>query len=151
MYMIQVRIGASASTSPAVYMTLFRPFLLAGLALFLAAQQALCACAVPQDMAPAAMAMAHEMPAGHACDETTAPEHDTATCPHCGTDTQLILQIAQTVPTLAIPISPAPALFQLADVAALPQMQVRLPKRALYEAAGPPRQTPRQLKTRFLN
>lgn len=132
-------------------MTLFRPFLLAGLALFLAAQQALCACAVPQVMAPAAVEMAHAMPTGHACDETKAPEHDKATCPHCGTDTQLILQVAQPVPTLAIPVSPAPALFQLADVAALPQMQVRPQKRALYEAAGPPRQTPRQLKTRFLN
>ena len=136
---------------PRRMMPLFRPLFLAGIALFLAAQQALCACAAPQAMAPAAaMEMAHEMPAGHACDEGGAPEHDEANCPHCGTDTRLILKAAQAVPAPALPVSPAPALFQLAEVAA-PPLEVRPPKRALYEAAGPPRQTPRQLKTRFLN
>ena len=57
-------------------MFLMRSFFLAGLALFFAAQQALCACDAPQAQMAGAVEMAHSMPAGHACDEIQAPHHD---------------------------------------------------------------------------
>ena len=136
-------------------MPLFRPFLLAGLALFFAAQQALCACAVPPAAAPHAMEMDHAMPAGmqhgQACHERQAPDHDKSNCPHCGTDSQLIVHAAKAVPVPAMPLGPAPALFRAAGLTQPAALPTRPLRRALYLAVGPPRQTPLQLKTRFLN
>jgi len=131
---------------------LFRNFFLAGLVLFFAAQQALCACAPLEAESRANMAapMAHEMPAGHACDEVTTPDkHDESTCPHCGTDTQLTLTAAQAVPaSVALPVQ---VIFQpLAAEAPLVETPERI-ARVRYRAHGPPGRTPFQLKTRFLN
>lgn len=135
--------------------TVFRAIFLAGLALFFATQQALCACAVPQAGAPHRMAMDHAMPAGmshgETCDETQAPERHKSSCPHCGNKSQLIAQAAQVVPVPAVPLDPAPALFRSADLKQPAAFPDRPLKRALYLAAGPPRRTPLQLKTRFLN
>ena len=52
-------------------MIILRSIFLAGLALFFAAQQALCACDVPQAQAHSqtAIEMAHSTPAGHACEQ----------------------------------------------------------------------------------
>jgi len=133
-------------------MTLFRSIFLAGLVLFFAAQQALCACAPLETDRHASMAapMTHEMPAGHACDEATMPDaHDPSTCPHCGTDTQLTLASAQAAPVpVALPVQadfqPIAAGMPLAEA---PQRVARV----RYRAHGPPGRTPFQLKTRFLN
>lgn len=133
-------------------MTVFRSLFLAGLALFFAAQQALCACAVPQAAGHPGMAtMTHDVPAGHACDEAMAPDHDTSDCPHCSTDTQLVLQAAQSVPAPVILAAPVPPPIHLADMAAPAPLQRAAIRPALYQAHGPPRTTPLQLKTRFLN
>lgn len=134
-------------------MILMRSFFLAGLALFFAAQQALCACDAPQvqTYAPAAMEMPHSMPAGHACDETGAPHHDKSACSHCDTATDLITQAPQAMATLALPVGTAPALFPPADVLRTSSPPLKPPKYRLYEASGPPPLTPLQLKTRFLN
>ena len=136
-------------------MTAFRSFFLAGLALFFVAQQALCACAVPQAGPAHMMEMDHAMPTGmqhgQACHETQVPEHDKSNCPHCGNRAQLIVQATKAVPVPAMPLDPAPALFRATDLTQPATLPVRPLKRALYQAAGPPRQTPLQLKTRFLN
>ena len=132
-------------------MQLFRSILLAGLALFFAAQQALCACDVPQEPAHAAMEMAHSMPAGHACDEMQAPDHDKSACPHCGTDSQLLAQMAQSVPVAAMPVAAATLPFHPAERFRMSALPARPPGQATYQAAGPPRRTPLQLKTRLLN
>lgn len=133
-------------------MILFRSFFLAGLALFFAAQQALCACDAPQAPAPAVMEMAaHDMPAGHACDESQAPEHDKSACPHCASDADIIAQTAQVGPAPVLSFAPAPVLTIPTQIASVSRPPVRPPKFALYRASGPPRLTPLQLKTRLLN
>jgi hypothetical protein len=133
-------------------MILLRSFFLAGLALFFAAQQALCACEAPQVPAPAAMEMPeHAMPAGHACDESQAPEHDKSACPHCASDADIIAQAAQAGPAPVLSFGPAPALILPAQATLVPAPPVRPPKFTLYRASGPPRLTPLQLKTRLLN
>ena len=139
-------------SGPVDDMTLFRSLFLAGLVLFFAAQQALCACAVPQgaDHHTMTMAAAHEVPAGQACEEMVAPdEHDSSTCPHCDTDTQLVLSAAQAVP--APVILQAPALFRPTETF---RQATAAPERLLKardQEHGPPPRTPLQLKTRFLN
>jgi len=134
-------------------MILMRSFFLAGLALFFAAQQALCACDAPQVQAhaPAAMEMSHSMPAGHACDETQAPHHDKSACPHCDNASDLIAKAPQAMATPVLPVSAAPAVFLPADVRRVSALPLKPPKYRLYQASGPPRLTPLQLKTRFLN
>ncbi|MEZ5999240.1 hypothetical protein [Hyphomonas sp.] len=134
-------------------MIILRSFFLAGLALFFAAQQALCACDVPQAQAhaPAAMEMTHSMPAGHACDETEAPYHDKSACPHCNADYDLIAQVPQAMAAPALPVSTAPVLFMPADALRVSAPPLKPPKYRLYQASGPPRLTPLQLKTRLLN
>ncbi len=133
-------------------MIFIRSIFLAGLALFFAAQQALCACDAPQAPAPVAMEMtAHSMPAGHACDETGTPHHDKSACPHCNADPELIAQAPQAMPTPALPIGAATAVFVPANALKVPAPAVRPPKHRLYQASGPPRLTPLQLKTRLLN
>lgn len=140
-------------------MTVFRSLFLAGIVLFFAAQQALCACAMPQVLAAAAMQMEQAAPAGmqhgHDCDEAQAPagepEHDTANCPHCSNDAQLMAQAANTAPLPIILPAPAPLFLQM--VQAHPAAARHGPGLRLspYQAAGPPKRTPLQLKTRFLN
>ncbi|MGB2176868.1 MAG: hypothetical protein ACPH9E_02930 [Hyphomonas sp.] len=132
-------------------MTLFRPFLLAGLALFFAAQQALCACDAPQAQMAGAVEMAHSMPAGHACDEIQTPHHDKSACPHCNAASELIAQTPQAMATPALPVSAAPVVFLPSEAFRVSAPPQRPPKYMLYEASGPPRLTPLQLKTRFLN
>jgi len=133
-------------------MTLFRSLFLAGLVLFFAAQQALCACMPPAGMAgPADVVTADEMPMGHACDETKAPEHDESTCPHCQSGKAPLFQTAQWAPTPVILAATAPAVFQLEDARQLAPSDTGPSTRQVYEAHGPPRRTPVQLKTRFLN
>lgn len=132
-------------------MIILRSFFLAGLALFFAAQQALCACDAPQVQAPAAMEMTHSMPAGHACDETEAPHHDKSACPHCNAASDLFAQAPQAMATPALPVSTAPVLFLPADALKVSAPPLKPPKYGLYQASGPPRLTPLQLKTRFLN
>ena len=129
----------------------FRSLFLAGLVLFFAVQQAMCACTVPQGTGHHAMdmAMVQDMPAGHACDEMPAPEHDKANCPHCSTDAPFLAKAAQAVPApvvLAAPVLIRPLEFAgTAPARAAPFRPVR------YDAHGPPGRTPLQLKTRFLN
>lgn len=133
-------------------MIVFRSLLLAGLLLFIAAQQALCACALQQGASHEQIAMvaAHDMPVGHACDEMPGPEeHDPITCPHCGADTRLVLSTVQAVP--APVILPTPALFVPAQTNEALVAVTDRPARAFYQAHGPPRKTPQQLKIRFLN
>ena len=132
-------------------MTVFRSLFLAGLALFFAAQQALCACDVPQAPAQAAMEMAHSMPAGHACDEMQAPDHDKSACPHCGTESQLLAQMAQSAPVATLPIATTALPVRPVERLHISALPARPPGQAAYQAAGPPRRTPLQLKTRFLN
>jgi hypothetical protein len=132
-------------------MITLRSYFLAGLALFFAAQQALCACEAPPAPAPVAMEMAHSMPAGHACDETEAPHHDKAACPHCNAASDLIAQAPQAMATPALPVSTAPALFLPSEAFRASTPSQRPPKYRPYQASGPPRLTPLQLKTRLLN
>ncbi|KCZ89027.1 hypothetical protein [Hyphomonas jannaschiana] len=132
-------------------MIILRSFFLAGLAMFFAAQQALCACEAPRAPAPVAMEMAHSMPAGHACDETKAPHHDKSACPHCNADHDLIAKAPQAMATPLLPVSTAPALFLPSEAFRVSAPPMRPPKYMLYQASGPPRLTPLQLKTRFLN
>nr|WP_321490909.1 hypothetical protein [uncultured Hyphomonas sp.] len=132
-------------------MIILRSFFLAGLALFFAAQQALCACDAPQEQAPAAMEMAHEMPAGHACDESRTPHHDKSACPHCNADQDLIAKAPQAMATPLLPVSAVATVFLPHEPFRISAPPVRPPKYTLYQASGPPRMTPLQLKTRFLN
>ena len=139
-------------------MTLFRSLFLAGLVLFFAVQQALCACTVPQaaehHVMDMAMDMAMPMPSGHACDEIPAPGHDKpghdkADCPHCGSDAQFIAKAAQTAP--APILLAAPVLIRPLELAGEARARAAPLRPARYQAHGPPKRTPLQLKTRFLN
>jgi hypothetical protein len=132
-------------------MIILRSFFLAGLALFFAAQQALCACDAPQARAPVAMEMAHSMPAGHACDETGPAHHDKSACPHCDADAELITQAPQAMPAPVLPVGAAAAVIGPANAPKVLAPPARLLKYRFYQASGPPRLTPLQLKTRLLN
>ena len=133
-------------------MPFLRSLFLAGLVLYFAAQQALCACAMAESAKHPAMTApaAHDMPAGHACDEAAAPEeHDTSTCPHCSTDSRLVMAAVQAVPAPII----LPAAIVFLPMEASPVLAARPDRiaRTLYHAHGPPRRAPLQMKTRFLN
>ncbi|WP_371311491.1 hypothetical protein [Hyphomonas sp.] len=130
---------------------MFRSILLTGLILFFAAQQALCACALAGTPEPAGMAITHEMAGGHACEEAGAPVHDESTCPHCQSGKAPLFQMVQPAPAPVILAAPTPVLFQMVEAIGPPSFDAGPAPRQAYESHAPPRRTPLQLKTRFLN
>jgi hypothetical protein len=83
--------------------------------------------------------------------KTGAPHHDKSACPHCDADAELIAQAPQAMPAPALPVGAATAIFVPANAPKVTAPPARLLKYRFYQASGPPRLTPLQLKTRLLN